>query len=206
MNSIIHFRSIDKSQVDAWQRVFGKEKGFEISHGDFFADDFPLAKFDAMVSPANSFGFMGGGIDLPIRQHYEGIQQRVQDMIKERHCGELIVGMSDVVETYGYPPLLIVTPTVRTSNDAAAETVNAYLAFKGLLVWLKENPVRRILVPGFCSGVAGMPHYRSAMQMMMAWKAFRGEKIPNTVCVLSVYDQKGEDGMRLNDRTMKTLK
>jgi O-acetyl-ADP-ribose deacetylase (regulator of RNase III) len=207
MQTIFHFRSIDRGQVEAWQKVLGHLKGVEFSHGDWFSADFAntLSKFDALVSPANSFGFMGGGIDLPLRQRYPEIQERVQEMIRSEHAGELIVGMCDSILTHDLPTTLIVCPTVRTANDAAASTVNAYLAMKGLLRWCNnQREVRRVLVPGLCTGVAGMPSHRSAVQILAAIKAFRGEKLPNQVCVLSIYDQRGETGMAANDRFLKT--
>lgn len=209
-NVTFHLRSTDKLQVDAWRAVFGKLPNFEISHGDWFSKDFAntFEKFDAVVSPANSFGFMGGGIDLPLRRHFRGVEERVKTMIKRDHAGELIVGMSDYVFTETLPPRLIVCPTVRTARTDASKTVNAYLAFKGLLSWLKDHPeVKRVLVPGMCSGVAGMPAFRSAIQMLFAWKAFHGEKMPQNdiVCVMKIFDSPGEEGMNYNDLFMRSI-
>jgi len=47
-----------KEMVDAWEAVFVNRPGIEIHHGDI--RDF---QGDAIVSPANCFGFMDGGID-----------------------------------------------------------------------------------------------------------------------------------------------
>lgn len=45
--------------VRAWERAFGEYPEVTVVQGDFFA-----RPADAMVSPANSFGIMDGGLDL----------------------------------------------------------------------------------------------------------------------------------------------
>ena len=48
---------------------------------------------DAVVSPANSFGFMDGGLDALYLDHFPGdIQMRVRRQIYDHHTGELLVG------------------------------------------------------------------------------------------------------------------
>jgi len=55
---------VDKRRplCDAWSQAFQKFPNVEVVEGDFFSWD-----ADAMVSPANSFGIMDGGLDLAIR-------------------------------------------------------------------------------------------------------------------------------------------
>src|SRR5262249_36504621 len=50
------------ARSSAWNEVFREVEIVEASAGDYF--DQPA---DAMVSPANSFGIMDGGLDLAIR-------------------------------------------------------------------------------------------------------------------------------------------
>ena len=53
-----------------------------------------------MISPANSFGIMDGGLDLEIRNQIgPHIETLVQDRIVHEHFGELPVGMAEVVPT-----------------------------------------------------------------------------------------------------------
>ncbi|OKH45749.1 hypothetical protein NIES2101_25875 [Calothrix sp. HK-06] len=55
---------------------------------------------DAVVSPANSFGFMDGGIDFIYMDYFgKDIQLKVRRQILDHHHGELIVGNADIVET-----------------------------------------------------------------------------------------------------------
>ena len=54
-----YLRDRDADVVRAWTKHFADTPQVEASQGDIF--DVPA---DAIVSPANSFGFMDGGIDL----------------------------------------------------------------------------------------------------------------------------------------------
>src|SRR5215470_18021070 len=95
--------------VRAWHETFDDCEGVEVVEGDYFA-----TPADAMVSPANSFGIMDGGLDLAIRDTLGfSVQEAVQRVIVERHHGELAVGAAEIVET-GDPrwPFLVVAPTM----------------------------------------------------------------------------------------------
>lgn len=71
--------------VAAWTKAFEGVVGVRCTVGDIFAAD-----ADAVVSPANSFGFMDGGIDLAYSERFGwGLQARLQRHIAEHHLGEL---------------------------------------------------------------------------------------------------------------------
>ena len=55
--------------VAAWEQAFAPFPAVTAKEGDFFEE-----AADAMVSPANSFGVMDGGLDLAIRNEL-GFQQ-----------------------------------------------------------------------------------------------------------------------------------
>lgn len=67
----IHLRDLGKPLIEAWNREFAGIDSVRTSCGDIFStkpgqvnvDDPIDVKADAIVSPANSFGFMDGGID-----------------------------------------------------------------------------------------------------------------------------------------------
>ncbi len=88
-------------------------------------------KADAVISPANSFGFTDGGIDAVYTfQFGDGLQQRRQDVIEREFGGELPVGLAVIVPTMNEDiPWCISAPTMRDPGDVA-DTVNAYLAFR----------------------------------------------------------------------------
>src|SRR5262245_3335886 len=108
MQIVLIDRSV--SLVAAWERAFEDCEEVECVHGDFFS-----RPADAMVSPANSFGIMDGGLDRAIRDCLGfGVERRAQERIVERHHGELPVGQAEVIETgHASWPRLIVAPTMR---------------------------------------------------------------------------------------------
>ena len=70
--------------------------GVEVVHGNLLD-----LGCDAVVSPANSFGDMSGGIDKAIDDFHDGeAQRRVMAAIAEQFLGELPVGSGDGVAFY----------------------------------------------------------------------------------------------------------
>jgi O-acetyl-ADP-ribose deacetylase (regulator of RNase III) len=137
---------------------------------------------DALVSPANSFGDMGGGIDKVIDDYHGGAAQReVRAAIETHFFGELPVGAALVVELAGGGfPFLVAAPTMRVPGNVA-KTINAYLAMRAALVAvLRHNadaarPIRSLAVPGLCTGVGGMDFAEAAQQMRTAHDSVLGE-------------------------------
>src|SRR5262245_38207657 len=114
----------------AWRTAFADRDDVEVIESDYFS-----RPAGAMVSPANSFGIMDGGLDAAIRDQLGfPVQQRVQRAIVERHHGELAVGSAELVETGDARwPVLVVAPTMRVP-ESVAQTLNAYLAFRAALL------------------------------------------------------------------------
>lgn len=187
----IHLRDIGKPLVDAWEREFAGIRSVRTSCGDIFstkpgqvAVDDPIdVKADAIVSPANSFGFMDGGIDAVYTfQFGEGLQQRLQAVIESDFGGDLPVGMAVIVPTMHEDiPWCISAPTMRVPGDVA-DTLNAYLAFRAALrAVLAHNasglsPIKSILCPGLGTAIGQMPVARCARQMRAAWDRVLGGK------------------------------
>lgn len=130
----------------------------------------------AVVSPANSFGDMGGGIDKAIDDHLGGEAQRcVRAAIAERFLGELPVGAALVVVVRrGRMGTVVAAPTMRVPGRVGG-TLNAYLAMRAALVAVivhnstAPEPVRSLAVPGLCTGVGGMPCAEAAGQLRAAY-------------------------------------
>lgn len=85
---------------------------YDIECGDIFSK--PAA---CIVSPANSFGFMDGGVDLVLTKRFGwSIQDAVQRRIRDDFGGELLVGQALTVETDDDEfPILISAPTMRVN-------------------------------------------------------------------------------------------
>jgi O-acetyl-ADP-ribose deacetylase (regulator of RNase III) len=172
----LFLRDRNMSLCDGWAEAFDGIPDVDISSGDIFAGP----KASAIVSPANSFGFMDGGIDQVYTDHFgPGLQKRLQEQIREFHFGEIVVGDAEVVST-GNPdiPWCISAPTMRVPLDVK-NTVNAYLAFRAALIVAKHHnqvyagvdgmQIKSILCPGLGTAIGLMPYERCAMQMREAW-------------------------------------
>ena len=160
--------------VAAWRGYFQSSPGVTLSRGEILAP--PVGPADAVVSPANSFGFMDGGVDLAYSQFFgRDLQERLRSVILREHDGELPVGQALVLPT-GHPQLayLVSAPTMRVPMDVA-DTTNVYLAFRAALRAVLQfnqtapGPIERVLCPGFGTGYGRMPAQRAALQMHEAF-------------------------------------
>jgi O-acetyl-ADP-ribose deacetylase (regulator of RNase III) len=172
--------------VAAWKEAFRDVDAVEVVRGDFFS-----IHADAMVSPANSFGIMDGGLDLAIRDTLGvEVERRIRDRIVERHHGELPVGVAEIIPTDDSRwPLLVCAPTMRVPEDAS-RTTNAYLAFRATLLALRDHstPVTSVVCPGLCTGVGAMSPRRCAAQMRIAWRQVTGPaKTPSFADILRIH-------------------
>src|SRR5579872_7306577 len=95
---------------------------------------------DAVVSPANSFGYLDGGIDAFYTDHFgPDIQLRVLRQIYEPHAGELVVGTADIVETaHDRIPFLIAAPTMRVPM-VLRDSPNPYLAARAVFLRVQRG-------------------------------------------------------------------
>lgn len=139
---------------------------------------------DAVVSPANSFGFMDGGIDaLYLDRFGSTIQDRVRRNILSYHHGELLVGAATIVETDDpRTPFLIAAPTMRVPMWLGRETINPYLATRAVLLLIREgifeagkyqgkrifDRITSVAFPGMGTGVGGVPAEICAKQVAEA--------------------------------------
>ena len=138
-----------------------------------------LAEFDCMVSPANSFGLMDGGVDYAIIRFFgHDLMQRVQQHIIEEFRGEQPVGTSFIIET-NHPkrPFLAHTPTMRVPMKIA-HTDNVYKAMWALLLAVhhhnkrSEQKINSIACPGLGTGTGHVPYRQAARQMSLAYRNF----------------------------------
>lgn len=174
---LIHLRDLNSRLVDAWEKQFADEPDVQVSAGDIFG-----VRCDGIVSPANSFGYMDGGIDLAYSHHFGWeLQSRLQAVLQEHHGGELPVGQAVIVATGNEDiPWLISAPTMRVPRDVG-DSVNAYLAFRAALRAVEEHnrisdqPIRSVLCPGLATAIGRMPPERCALQMHAALLSVRGQ-------------------------------
>ncbi|MHA1948719.1 MAG: macro domain-containing protein [Candidatus Thorarchaeota archaeon] len=169
----IHLRDRNQELVDWWNHYFAKHEDVTATCGDIFADGEHM-DVDAIVSPANSFGFMDGGIDYVYSEFFGwGMSEDLRSTIYFRHEGELLVGQAEVVDIRDTNPdtpinFLISAPTMRTPLDVS-KSVNAFLAFRAALKIAEECEFNSILCPGLATAIGCMPFKNCAFQMYEAW-------------------------------------
>lgn len=168
---------VDPAQdmVIAWQAYFQNLPDVEIIKGKFET----LPEYDCMVSAANSFGLMDGGVDLAITRFFgTQLQERVQEHILEEFLGEQPVGTSIIIETtHEKFPFLAHTPTMRVPMSIA-HTDNVYLAMWSMLLAVRkhnkvsEQKIETVACPGLGTGYGAMPFNEAARQMALAYKHY----------------------------------
>jgi O-acetyl-ADP-ribose deacetylase (regulator of RNase III) len=150
---------------------FKDDPDVECTAGDIFD-----VTADAIVSPANSFGFMDGGIDAVYSMRWPHIQKVLQEELLANHYGEMPVGSAVIVPTGDAAiPWCVSAPTMRVPMDIRG-TVNAYLAFRAALIAVMRHnercpqKIKSVLSPGMGTAVGMMPVTIAAMQMHHAYK------------------------------------
>ena len=166
-----YLRDHNSEVTRAWLKAFAGLPQVEASQGDIFD-----VRADALVSPANSFGFMDGGIDLAYSRRFGWqLQERLQAVLRAEHDGELPVGEAVIIATEDAAyPYLISAPTMRVPQ-VVAHTVNAYLAFRAVLRAVREHnqtqndKIRSVLCPGLATAIGAMRPEVCARQMHAAY-------------------------------------
>lgn len=170
------------SLTEAWKVEFESYDEVTVHCTDYFT--YPT---DAMVSPANSFGFMDGGLDLPIRTKLGiDIEAKVKQLIVGKYHGEMPVGVAEILAT-GHKswPFLVVAPTMRIP-ERVAETCNAYVAFRAILLAVRRFAhINTLLVPGLATGCGAMDSEKCARQMLLAYQQVQGP--PDTPSIRDIY-------------------
>lgn len=175
---------IDTNQevVDAWSAVFADVGQVSVRHGSIF--DYPA---DALVSPANSFGYMNGGLDFAISKHLGWhLEKDLQRLIREKYYGELLVGQAEILPTgSALFPYLIAAPTMRTPMTITRGP-NVYQAMKAILALLHHGKlptgelvsqqVKCVAIPGLGTGIGQVRPLVCARQMRLAWEDMMHEK------------------------------
>jgi len=114
-------------------------------------------KVDAVVSPANSFGFMNGGIDYHYLEFFgRNVQSVVWEYIKDFYEGELLVGEALIAQTgHENIPFLIVAPTMRVPQRLY-DAMNVYLAARAATKKALLHNYAGICFCGMGTGVGGL--------------------------------------------------
>ncbi|MEE9491934.1 MAG: macro domain-containing protein [Gammaproteobacteria bacterium] len=152
--------------ITAWDRVFFDTPDVEILQGNIldFAED-------TIVSPANSYGYMDGGIDKVYRDHFGiEIEKTVQNAIKKTGKQFLPVGSALIVKTHdARVPHMIIAPTMFLPEPVKPK--NCFFAMSAILnIYTKHHTtIQNIYCPGLGTGIGQVEPLDSAKEMKAAY-------------------------------------
>lgn len=159
--------NLDDELISAYRRYFQpylKENGGLV---EVIWEDFQFLKepYDCIVSPANSFGLMDGGVDWHISYHLSGgpsgLVPHVQTELLKKYAGQqpvastVVIDIGPIVQTYAknaenhhlrvhsdepaLPKYLAHTPTMRAPRTLGKVTEIPYDAMWSTLTALREH-------------------------------------------------------------------
>lgn len=164
----LHLVALAEDLVAAWKAAFGTRPDVRIH----CANIVDVAE-DTVVSPANSYGDMGGGVDLVYRNFFgRSIENSVQAAIAREHGPYLPIGEALLVDTqHERIPRLIAAPTMFLPEPTTVENVR--LAFTAVLRVATENRdvISNLYCPGMGTGIGLVAPADAAGAMLAAYEA-----------------------------------
>lgn len=170
----LHFVDTNDVMIECLKNRFGNDAQYTVGRFE------SIKKYDAVVSPGNSFGIMDGGFDLALRDFFgQKLQDTVQRAIRSKHLGEQAVGTALIVPTgKAKHPWLVHAPTM-SMPQIIATTHNVYFAMLAILQACERHnrkatikPIRTLLCPGLGTETGKMLPAAAALQMSLAWNNF----------------------------------
>lgn len=168
INMKIYLCAREDDLFNAWRLLCGRHDFVAVTKQDIMS-----IEADAIVSPANSFGCMTGGVDLHYKNYFgQAIEDDLRTRISLEFNNELLVGQATSVAIFNPPPLIkykymVAAPTMRVPENIS-HTINAYLAAKAALMEAVSIGVESIVFPGLGTGVGCMDPMDCAKQVSAA--------------------------------------
>lgn len=166
----LHLIDMSAKLIESWIQHFADFPEVHILCGDILHH-----ATNTIVSPANSYGFMDGGIDRMYTEFF-GMQpqQEVQDQIRLRPNGMFRVGSAIFVHT-GHPsiPYMIAAPTMISPEAIPAS--NCFFAMSAILRTCSQHRdvITDIFCPGLGTGVGKVPPSEAAKEMADAYRKWK---------------------------------
>jgi O-acetyl-ADP-ribose deacetylase (regulator of RNase III) len=163
----LHFVDTNQAVVDALASAFAIHADVEVRCADMLS-----VATHCVISPANSYGFMDGGIDADYCRFFgPSIQNTVQEAILRRPEGLLPVGAALAVSTnHTRIPYLIIAPTMEVPETVPAS--HAGRALRAALRLIDKEPYlgEDVFCPGLTTLVGGVDPKDAASSMLMAYE------------------------------------
>ena len=182
---------LNKELCDEFEKEFQGLDLVTVQHGGF-----EKVEFDCIVSAANSFGLMDGGVDGAITDYFgPQLMNRVQEYIIEFYHGEQPVGTSFIIRgneevKMGTNKYVAHTPTMRVPMSIR-NTDNVYQAMRAMLIAVQEfnneidrnkktypenfyylNRINTVACTGLGTFCGRIPYPRAAKEMRLAYDNF----------------------------------
>ena len=167
---LLHFVDIELPVACALRRAFAAHSEVLVTNGDILA----IAK-NTIVSPANGYGIMDGGIDGAYTEYF-GLrpQTELQTAIARRPNGILPVGASIVVRTGDNRiPYMICAPTMETPGPIPAQ--NCFYAMAAVLNAASRHVdlIEEVYCPGLGTNTGRVSAELAANEMEAAYRKWK---------------------------------
>lgn len=168
--------------VEAWKVAFTGVEVFSVNNSLRIGnvDVRKLTDVDAVVSPANSFGIMTGGIDLVYKEMFgDSIEHAACAIASARENCQVPVGKAALLKTnHSGIPFMIMAPTMPNHRTPVPFTNHAYLAFRAALTVAMDHShnIKTLACPGLCTASGGMYPMVAAQQMRRAYEEVMCQK------------------------------
>ncbi len=164
---------VDPLLVEAWAAAFAG-----ISEVHVLEADILKVAGNTIVSPANSYGFMDGGIDRQYTDFF-GLrpQTEIQECIAQRPEGFLPVGAAVLVRTgHQRIPYMISAPTMFLPEPVRSS--NCFFAMSAILktAYANRDVVEKVYCPGLATGTGRVAPEIAAKEMAAAYQKWRDHK------------------------------
>ena len=166
----LHFVDISPAVTSALIEAFKDHPEVRVICGDIL-----VHAHHCVVSPANSFGFMDGGIDAAYTAFFgPGLQETVQAAIHQRPERMLPVGAALAVPTWhDRIPYMIVAPTMEVPEEVPAS--HSGRALRAVLRVADAEPrvAADIYCPGLATLIGRVPPEDAAASMLAAYQHWK---------------------------------
>jgi O-acetyl-ADP-ribose deacetylase (regulator of RNase III) len=168
----VTIRDLNKTLINVLNSFIGI-RGF--NNIEARCEDIFTEEADGLVSPANSFGHMDGGIDQAYLNRFgNSLEADVKEEIALRPMKELLIGETIVIpldkEDFDY---LIVAPTMREPGPIR-ETIDVYLSSKAAFIAAKSMGFSKLVMPGMGTLTGRVREDIAANHMLTAYKEVFG--------------------------------
>lgn len=159
---------LNEALITEWAQEFAADPRVTTTHTDL-ATLCQNHEFDAIVSPANSFGIMDGGIDGYLKKEFPKVQDSVFQRLYIGWQGFMPVGCADIVWTGDKKhPHLIVAPTMEYPKRVKDPLV-VYNSMRSILRVAQQNKIKTVACSGLATTTGGVAPNVAARLMYRAW-------------------------------------